>query len=103
MKEPLKRRMSAAERVALEAEARPIVSLYLERAARASHGRAPQSIMRLVNDVLQRGVVTRPSTTGGLRLSPEHQWLLAVEWIWQAIERELGPAARHVLILRLSR
>ena len=100
----MKRRMSAAEREALEAVARPIVGKYVERALQIEDTRrSAQSMLQLVQEVLQRGCMVQFSTTDSLRLSPTQQWMVGVEWVLQQVDVHLGPATRYVLVFRLSR
>lgn len=96
--------MSAAEREALEAVARPMVAHYVERSLLlAGIRRSAQSMLQLVQDVLRRGCMVQVSPTDGLRLSPVQQWLVDLEWVFQQMDASLGRAARHVLVFRLSR
>jgi len=63
-----------------------------------------QSLMVLVREILRRGCMVISGTgRGGAALSESQEWLINVEWVWQCITRELGPLARHVVLLRLTR
>jgi hypothetical protein len=101
----MKRRMSFAERIALEEIARPVVSFFVERSLEMHHiRRTAQSMMRLVQEILQRGCAVRFSATDSLRLSPSQQWVASVEWVLQQLARDMqSPAAPYVLVFRLSR
>jgi len=100
----MKRRMSSQAREACEAIARPIVALYVQRSVEQGDlRRSAQSMMRLVQEILQRGCMVRFSPTDHVRLSPWQQWLVSLEWVFQELDREIGEAARYVLVFRLSR
>lgn len=98
----MKRRMPHAERVALEAIARPIVTLF-EARSRHSLVRDAQAMTRLVLEVLERGCMVTASPSDSVPLSPVQQWLFAVTAVLRQLARELGPAAPQVMVLRLSR
>lgn len=100
----MKRRMSAALRVALENVARPIAFQYVRLVAdRSANRRSAQSMTQLVQEILRRGCAVKAPPSDGLRLGAAEQWVTNVEWILQRIDQELGQGAGYVLVLRLTR
>lgn len=96
--------MPAAERVALEAKARPIVSLFAVRSLDASATRrSAQAMTRVVIESLRRGCMPDASPAETVGLSLTQQWLMKVESVLRQVGKELGVAAPYVLMLRLSR
>lgn len=94
--------MPAAERVALEAIARPIAKLYLQRAT--AEVKSAPSMMTLLRDVLQRGCFAMPAQDyAALRLTAMQQWVVDVAWLLQTLNERIGVCAADVLVARLTR
>lgn len=99
----MKRRMSAAERVALEDYVRPIVRRYVRNSGelRDELRRGPQVMTRLVVEILERGCEA-PAVSGSEGTSAE-QWMVNFELAFRQLARDLAPAAPFVVLLRLGR
>jgi len=102
----MKRRMSATERVRLEAIARPILARYAARLLESEHLRASaQSMTRVVTEALRRGCMVQvcPTNSGLELLSRMQRWLVDMEWVMRELDAAYGSLARHVVLFRLTR
>ncbi len=93
-------RMSAQERVRLEATARPIAKAYVKRGIEERDLPTAQSIMLILRDVLLRGCFASNGVSDGLRLSPRQQWLVRVAWCLRSVGDQTIVA---LLLARLTR
>jgi hypothetical protein len=93
-------KISKAERVCLESEARTVARAYRQRVIEESDARREAgSLMPILREVLMRGCFVPSAGGDSLRLNDRQQWIVNVTWILH----EIGMPLAQALLLRLTR